>query len=49
MEELYNTQLSINPRNNHRPSSVILEKEQLERLHQISAYYQKYESILGQV
>lgn len=49
MEELYNTHLSINPRNTHRPSSVILEKEQLDKLHQMSIYYEKYESILGQV
>lgn len=49
MEEFYKTQVSDNPGNNHRPSSVLLEKEQLEKIQQMSAYYEKYESILGQV
>jgi hypothetical protein len=35
--------------NNHRPSSVLLEKAQLEQFNEMSACYEKYESILGQV
>ena len=49
MEELYNAQLPANYGNQHRASSVLLEKEQLEKLQEISACYEKYESILGQV
>ncbi len=49
IEDIYNAQLPGNYGNNHRPSSVTLEKEQLEKIHQMSAFYDKYESILGQV
>ena len=49
MEDLYNSQLPVNYGNHHRASSVLLEKEQLEKFNEISACYDKYESILGQV
>ncbi len=49
IEDIYNAQLPGNYGNNHRPSSVTLEKEQLEKFNQMSAFYDKYESILGQV
>jgi len=49
MEDLYNAQLPTNYENHHRASSVLLEKEQLEKLTEISACYEKYESILGQI
>ncbi len=49
IEDIINAQLPGNYGNNHRPSSVTLEKEQLEKLNQMSVFYEKYESILGQV
>lgn len=49
IEDLYNAQLPANYGNHHRASSVVLEKAQLEKLNEISACYEKYESILGQV
>lgn len=49
MEDLCNSEIPNNYGSKHRPSSVMLEKAQLEKLNEISAYYDKYESILGQV
>ena len=49
IDDIYNAQLPDNYKNSHRPSSVMLEKAELEKFQQISACYDKYESILGQV
>jgi hypothetical protein len=49
IEDIYNAQIPNNYGNNHRPSSVTLEKAQLEKFNEMSAFYEKYESILGQV
>ncbi len=49
IEDIYNAQVSNDYRNTHRPSSVALEKTQLEKINEMSACYEKYESILGQV
>jgi len=49
IEDVFNGQLSENFENMHRGSSVVLEKAQLEKLVAMSAFYDKYESILGQV
>lgn len=49
IEDVFNGQLSENYENMHRGSSVVLEKAQLEKLVAMSAFYDKYESILGQV
>ena len=49
IEDIYNSQTPNNYGNNHRPSSVMLEKAQLEKFQEMSAWYEKYESILGQV
>jgi hypothetical protein len=49
IEDIYNAQISNDYQNTHRPSSVALEKTQLEKINEMSACYEKYESILGQV
>ncbi|CAF0909171.1 unnamed protein product [Adineta steineri] len=49
IEDIYNAQTPNNYANNHRPSSVILEKANLGKFHEMSACYEKYESILGQI
>lgn len=49
IEDVFNGQLPVNYENMHRGSSVTLEKAQLEKLTAMSAFYDKYESILGQI
>lgn len=49
IEDIYNAQTPNSYGNVHRPSSVLLEKAQMEKFKEISACYEKYESILGQI
>ncbi|CAF2328061.1 unnamed protein product [Rotaria sp. Silwood2] len=49
IEDIYNAQTPSSYGNNHRPSSVMLEKAELQKFKEISACYEKYESILGQI
>ena len=49
IEDIYNAQMPYDYGTNHRSSAVIHEKAQLEKLQEISACYDKCESILGQV
>ncbi|CAF2150474.1 unnamed protein product [Rotaria magnacalcarata] len=49
IEDIYNAQTPTSYGNNHRPSSVMLEKAEMEKFQQITACYEKYESILGQI
>jgi hypothetical protein len=49
IEDIYNARTPNHHGNTHRPSSVMLEKAQLEKFNEMSVCYEKYESILGQV
>ncbi|CAF5155038.1 unnamed protein product [Rotaria sp. Silwood1] len=49
IEDIYNAQTPNSYGDTHRPSSVMLEKAEMQKFKEISAYYEKYESILGQV
>ncbi|CAF0781899.1 unnamed protein product [Rotaria sordida] len=50
IEDLYNAQTPGSYGDTHRPSSVMFEKVEMQKFkEEISAYYEKYESILGQI
>ncbi|CAF4226960.1 unnamed protein product, partial [Rotaria magnacalcarata] len=46
IEDIYNAQTPTSYGNNHRPSSVMLEKAEMEKFQQITACYEKYENSL---
>ncbi|CAF5010083.1 unnamed protein product, partial [Rotaria sp. Silwood1] len=49
IEDIYNAQTPNSYGDTHRPASVMLEKAEMQKFKEISAYYEKYESILGQI
>ncbi|CAF4949387.1 unnamed protein product [Rotaria sp. Silwood1] len=49
IEDLYNAQTPNSYGDSHRPSSVMLEKFEMQKVEEMPACYEKYESILGKI